>query len=528
MSNPGKRKGILVNLLVIPILTLGVLAGLEIAARALTPPPPENIHECVEQFEAPAKQPGAYRIVAVGESTVNGWPMPEYGCAAQLEAALRRAVPDRPIEVINLGYLGKSSEYVRRMAERYDSYEPDLLLVMSGHNEYLNRTGEDQSVRARLRRALLHLASVRYAVELRQKRQPPPLSPNFYIPERLAPYDRTSWWFQERMNKHRENLAAVTAWARRRGIPVVLCTLPANLADWPPVYRLIAWASDNPHYDADVRRVQVLLSRGDTAGAKQAVDEVLARYGDDAMMLYLKGQACRLAGETAEAYSLFVRAKDLDPFPQRALTPINENIRALADGQGVFLADVQQAFEAKAPDRLVGWGLMADNVHPTNLGYALIAKVIAGTMAQHGLFLDEAALARLPDTPEEWLQTYLDGISSRGHKQWVALKIAIGHSKYCQKYPFFFFERALEYQREVIADARALNQDHWGYHGELGTLLILNERTEEGIAELKLATTMKGSPLDPNDHGSVNWLPEALAKANITLDSLNSDSPQMP
>ena len=500
-------------------LAVLILLAAELIARFLTEPLPENEHERIETFEVPAKTQGTYRIVTIGASTVVGWPMPELGFAAQLEGLLRRMAPERPVEVINLGYLGKSSVYVRQMVEQAEAYKPDLLVIMSGHNEYLNRDDENRTVESRLSSAASRMALIRVLRNHLSIPRETPLSPNYFLPDRLIPYDHESRWFSERVTRHRENLAQAIGWAKAHEIPVLLCTLPSNVADWPPVHRLVAWASNIPNYDQDVAAIEAMIQTGDLPQAEQQIDSVQARYGEDAMMLYLKGQICRRGARMEEALALLTRAKDLDPFPYRALGAVNESIRQLAD-DGVYLVDLERIFGSNSAGNMPGWDLFADNVHPTSRGYALIATSLAEAMAQHSQFLKPDMQELLPKGPDESLQGFLDSIPSGGLKRWMMMKVAVAHSKYCQKYPFFFFERALFYQRDVIVRAQELQQDHWAFHGELGTLLILNGLEDEGLAELRLATKMKGAPLDPNDHGSVNWLPETLAKIGQTPESL--------
>ena len=510
---------------IVAAITCALFAGVELIARALVEPPEENVHERTESFDVPPKQSGTFRIVAIGGSTVDGWPMPELGFVAQLEAGLRRLAPGVPVEAINLGYLGKSSEYVKRVVQQAKAYDPDLLIVMTGHNEYLSRTDEDQSLVGKFQRAALDLASVRYLVSKYEAGEPKPLSLNYYMPERIVPCGRSTSWFQNRIAAHRANLESIRESAAEQNLPVIFCTLPANIADWPPVHRLVGWSKQNPNYDADVAGIKASLAAGALEDAEKAIDAALARFGDDAMMLYLKGQVYRQSGKPGKAYDALVRAQDLDPFPQRALTSINDNVRTVcgeATGGKVFLADLARAFEAEAPSRLVGLEWIGDNVHPATLGNALIARELASLIASQGLLPGLNSSGVEPSTPQDWLDDFVAGIPAENRRIWLRYKVADGHSKYCQKYPFYDFELALNYKREALELALQIKNDDWGIHGELGTLLIMNGKTEEGLAKLREATAMKGSPLDPNAHGAVNWLPEALAKAGVSLESLSA------
>lgn len=505
----------------IAAIALAILLVIELAARAFVDPPPQSIYDRPEPFDVPPKDPSVFRIVAIGASTVAGWPMPELGFTAQLESALNRLQADPPVEIVNLGYLGKSSEYARQMVEDCGRYDPDCIVVLSGHNEYLNRTDEDQSIRGKFRRATLRLASVRFLLSHTTEWFPPVVTSNYHMPERLVPCDRSNPWFTERIDRHRRNLTAAAAWARDHEIPLIVCTPPSGLAEWPPVYQLVAQVKLNPRYDADVKSVTDMLANGEIEAAERAINKSLSEYGDDAMMFYLKGQVCRRTGRLEAAYDFFVRARDLDPFPQRVLSVMTENIREVARDEGAILADIAAAFENESEGRLVGMDLIGDNVHPTTLGYALVTREIVRVLAAQEIFFRSGTQVRVNDSAQEWKQAFLAEFPSDGQKRWFQFKIADAYSKYCQKYPFFHFDLALDYKRKAIELAESVDIANWALYGELGTLLILTGDTDAGIEELKRASRMKGTPLDPSKKGQINWLPEALAKANVTVESLS-------
>ena len=86
-----------------------------------------------------AQEPGSYRIFLFGGSTVEGVHVPEYGFAQQLEFWLRQLQPDKPLEIYNFGRAGRDSGYVRSKVETTIGHDPDLLIVLTGHNEFLSR-----------------------------------------------------------------------------------------------------------------------------------------------------------------------------------------------------------------------------------------------------------------------------------------------------------------------------------------------------------------------------------------------------
>jgi lysophospholipase L1-like esterase len=91
-------------------------------------------------YETLRKEPGLLRVVAIGDSFTWGdkiarsdstWP-------AQLEADLRRRMPEPPLEVVNLGRNGfttvNGAEMLRRLGWQFD---PDLVIVQFHLNDIL-------------------------------------------------------------------------------------------------------------------------------------------------------------------------------------------------------------------------------------------------------------------------------------------------------------------------------------------------------------------------------------------------------
>jgi hypothetical protein len=85
------------------------------------------------------KEPGTFRIFAIGESSTFGWKgvaSHRQAWPARLEAKLRAAYPDRAIEVVNAGVPGTTSVEQRvNYMLRISRLEPDALLLYHGNND---------------------------------------------------------------------------------------------------------------------------------------------------------------------------------------------------------------------------------------------------------------------------------------------------------------------------------------------------------------------------------------------------------
>ncbi len=497
-----RRTGILVGLAV----PVGLILVLELVCRALFPIPPVAA-------ALPEKPPGTFRVITVGGSTVRGLHVPELGFVAQLEAILHSVRPERAFEVRNYGKGARSSTGVRAVVEATVDDDPDLYVILTGHNEFLFRSGSGgtaESVREWLRQSALFRAGQKAVARLSTVES----DTDYVLPKKLVPYDRESAWWKEKARTYLDNLDAILELAGARGIPVVLCTAPANLLDWPPVYRGVAWASANPDHDADIARIEGLLAAGDPNGALAAAEATVAAHGPDAMMSWLSGQALAELGQTDEARDALHLSVELDPYPWRVLPEFNERIREMGSRPGVHLVDVERTFEEASENGLVGFDLVSDNCHPTPLGNAIAALAIAATMSGNGLLLEGGT--KLP-TAEAWLDEFLAGLEDEGRLHELRVHYMLENGIYCMKTPFRNYETSETY----FASGIELAPDNWVLWANHGTLALLTGEQAVGEARLAKAAELRGAPLDRSAAEKVPYLLEATARTGIDLAALS-------
>lgn len=85
-----------------------------------------------------AEKSDAFRIVALGNSCTFGWGVSlKDTWVRKLEILLAEQIPDRSIELINAGVPGYSSFQGKRyLADDLIALQPDMVLVMFGHNDH--------------------------------------------------------------------------------------------------------------------------------------------------------------------------------------------------------------------------------------------------------------------------------------------------------------------------------------------------------------------------------------------------------
>ncbi|EMI25526.1 hypothetical protein RESH_03877 [Rhodopirellula europaea SH398] len=184
------------------------------------------------------KPADVFRVVALGGSSVN-YLEPEF---EQLERQL--SGESKQIEIINCGGLAYGSHRLVLVMREMLEYEPDLMLLYTGHNEFeeveqLSLSGVDK---LSFERTISHSAIIRflrdrradYEVDRLEKehnqrllaREEPVSDSNF---ARAWSHDFGEQDVQERMQSYEHNLRLILTTTKNQQIPVIMGTVSSNL-----------------------------------------------------------------------------------------------------------------------------------------------------------------------------------------------------------------------------------------------------------------------------------------------------------
>ncbi|MBZ0112796.1 MAG: SGNH/GDSL hydrolase family protein, partial [Thermoanaerobaculia bacterium] len=352
------------------------------------------------------KAADTYRVLFLGASSVEGFPLPRNLTSSKfLELMLDEAVPDRNVEVINLGVTAVASFPVRIIGQRaIAQLEPDLVLVYAGHNElfgasgvasrqYLGTTVTSMQWIYRLRRtavgqliqgALLPSPDT----HAKQRRNLIELMAGVDLVEPYGPLHQAA------RKTLTANLSALIETAQEADVPIAISTL-VNLERG--LYPIASW-HDQPEsgwtdFDLRVKGARELLAT-DPQAALDELDRLQEVEQRHAGTTYVRAEALDALGRRAEADIEYRKARDLDAMPWRAPTDRSSDIVELANRFGVTLVDPRVLFEAKAggaPD----WEFFYDHVHPSLRGQALLARAFAEAIARDQLLpVDKIVLSK--------------------------------------------------------------------------------------------------------------------------------------
>ena len=359
-----------------------------------------------------SKAPGEYRVFCLGGSTVQGSPYStETAFGAWLEIALRSADSRRNWRVINCGGVSYASYRLIPILQEVLGYHPNLIVVCTGHNEFL----EDRTYRhIKQAPAILALAQG-WAARLRtycllraawlhgRGQTPPPLTAerpmlgaevDALLDYRggLTQYQRDDQWHRDVIGHFGVNLERMVHLARQAGVPLLLVNPVSNFRDCPPFKSEHPsglspqdrkrweqlWIEAKPAYRTDLRQAVACLERA------AAIDD------QHAGLHYQLGQCYDALGDLPRARRHYTLAKDLDVCPLRMLTSMQIVLRDVASRTRIPLLDAEALIAERCRGGIPDDSWLVDHVHPSIRGHQVIADAIAGWMIAEGALQPEA------------------------------------------------------------------------------------------------------------------------------------------
>lgn len=358
-----------------------------------------------QEFPA-VKSARAYRIFCLGGSTTYGHPYDHrtyFGSC--LRAYLEETAPDRQWEVVNCGGISYASYRIALLMDELVHYQPDLFIVYTGRNEFLEerRYGNFRR-RNRVLAGLMRAASHSRVFQVMQGTlRPAPPEPASRLPSEVATrleivgleaYHRDPPWQRAVLEHFRSSLTQIVEQAHGAGAQVIFVQPAANLKDFTPFKsEHTAGLSDErvEHWKGLIVAGRRAQAAGDLHRAVALLREAEQQNPERAMGLWYLGDALLAAGQQEDALRYFVRAKDEDVCPLRALSEIGEILPQVAREQDVTLVDFPQHLaDQYGVLPAVGLECFLDHVHPTLAVHVDLGRALAHQLATQGVTNDFA------------------------------------------------------------------------------------------------------------------------------------------
>jgi len=411
---------------------------------------PARLKFFVEDSFPAKKAPGTYRIFCLGGSTVQGRPFAkETSFTTWMQLALQCADPRKKWEVINCGGVSYASYRLVPVMRECLHYGPDLFVVCTGHNEFLeDRTyGYIRDQPALLATPHHYLARLRtyqlyrqFVLRLLNKRTPhrstvilgSDVDAMLDYHNGIRAYHRDPAWRHGVVQHFRFNLSRMAEICDQHKVPLVLIVPPSNLADTPPFkseHRSGISAAQLAQFD----RLESAARAAPTLGHVRAVAlyrEALAIDPEYAATHYQLGMLLELLGRYNEARDEYLAARDQDICPLRIIQPMENAIQEVADTWSLACLDARPLLAARTEHGILDGAVLVDHVHPSIESHKLIGLALVKLLATLNVVTPKPNWER---AAQDVFQKYFDALPMfyfvRGQQRLHALRQwAIGNA----------------------------------------------------------------------------------------------------
>jgi len=407
------------------------------------------------------KAPNTFRIFVLGESTTIGYPYFHNGSFHRwLQFRLMQMYPDRNFEIINLSLTAVNSYTVLDFGRQLAKYQPDAVMIYTGHNEYYGALGIGSTS---------YVGSNRFLVEtllkLRDLKLVQLLSNTIKkvagvfsskktddretLMKRMAAKQEIRYGskeYQAGIDQFNENMTELCSLFNDEKIPVFLSTVVSNEKDLPP-----------------------FISNGTGPNS--------------ASYYYKQGQNAYAKADYITAKQDFDKAKELDELRFRAPEQINTIIKKLAtEYPFVHLVDTKKLFEQYSPHGIVGSETILEHVHPNLNGYAIMSEAFYQAFQQQHLITDSAQrIMTFDELRKEMPITRMDSLS--GAYQIMMLKTGWPFN---QPLPKTF--RLTANFEDTLAGRVGLGHEEWRV--AMGEIYSRDKQTDNKQGALKVMEAM--------------------------------------
>ncbi len=426
-----------------------------------------------------AKKDDVRRIFTLGGSTTYGRPyFNQTSYTGWLQTLLNSSPGAGKFEVINAGGISYASYRVKVVLRELLAYEPDLIIILTGHNEFLeSRTYPEMSdglpaisqLKALLGKSNTYKlleSLLEPVVRGEEKNNAAGKGPGVLGEEvetlldqsaGLSMYRRDTVFAAKVFEHFRFNVAEMISLCRDAGVPVLFCSPVDNLKDFSPFKSAV-----NPEMTVASRKElqQVLqdggenLREGGLEQARSAFTRAVALDSLYAMSHFMLGRALLASGDTSAAAASLLQARELDVCQLRAQQPVHRILAEECGAAAVELLDFQAVLARRSPGGLIGDEFLMDHIHPGPQGHLIFAGEIYNWMMRN--FADWGLNAELLPPTDQLLTRELAKLDSDYFQRGVLnlVKVMVWAGKYREAGTMLDNNPALQ---EKNGEARYLN-----------------------------------------------------------------------
>ncbi len=360
------------------------------------------------------KQPGEFRIFLFGESTMHGTHLfPKSTIKKWMELYLEDFLGKaeaKKITIINFGRLGCDSWFMLQSFKDTLVYKPDLVVFYSAHNNFIQLESRDEVLKPKpvferfgsfmqelAKKSSFISTMKRLAVAAkikRSERKAKIKSDEWYIEEKKKFNPDTdliengSDQFKRIQHSWEQDIRQMIQVGQKKDIPVIFFQSVSKYKNFRPFY-----SKHRIGLNADQQQeLEDTSSAAEKSFQEERYFEAMTLYQqalvlDDGYALthFRIGQCLEQLGDYKGAYKSYVESNEKDYMPIRAPKVVNMFYDQLAVEKlkDVYIIPTQRLFDQHSPHGLVDDILVADQLHPTMKGQALMAEEIVKIVVEN-------------------------------------------------------------------------------------------------------------------------------------------------
>ncbi len=395
-----------------------------------------EIPKARRQFFAPDSFPiqkaeNTFRVFSFGGSTVQGRPFSkETSFTTWLKISLNEGDTSKNWEVVNCGGISYASYRLVPILQECLAYEPDLFILCTGHNEFLEdrtydhiKNGPDgvafvEGLLSRTRTYTLARQGIdqirKVETQYLQNRPELPAEVDAWLDYRggLDAYHWDEQWRADVAQHYEFNVRRMIRIAEAAGVPVVLIKPTSNLSDCPP------FKSEHRHdlsaEELDKWQMLIYSAREtyatDLPKSIATLKQALKLDNQYAATHFELGQCYQSLNDYDMARKEFLLARDFDVCPLRILSTMEEALVRVAHETKTPIIDAQSLLTNLSPQRIAGEFLLVDHIHPSIRGHQIIANAIADEFIRLDYFHPEGDWQEKRDLAFEQHRLSLDNM----------------------------------------------------------------------------------------------------------------------
>jgi len=331
------------------------------------------------------KPQGITRGFIIGGSTAEGFPYyPNQSFSKIAEKYLNIYIPNRKYEIINVGYAAMDSFYVKDVIKNLIQYDPDFIIIYSGHNEYFGTLGYAAGQNSVLKNIYLALSEIKifqfvYNIINAFKSQPSGgniLMEQVINNKTFAPDNK----IDEIVSKQFiDNINEAYIVLNDKNIPLIIIDPICNLYYMPP------FVGKN---DSEMQDFIKKYRDAFYLGSKSKIEEYYKdaknniQYSSNANILYLNALAEKII-YTNDQITNFIEAKDYDCLPFRAKSVLKQELKKYCENKkGIIYIPLEDEILKNHKNDILGNEIFIDHLHLNHTGQKIVGRILASYIAK--------------------------------------------------------------------------------------------------------------------------------------------------